>query len=196
MDIITTSTISHLNDLVINGLIPIFVEYINNQYHIDITEKELEVVLQNSKYTKTNVDVTNYNKKCIWEFNRGKSKGDLCGKPTVGKTNYCSACIKRSVLKPKQNASVKTESFFDELPTTNTTTEGYKLEMRVFDEELGLYKDCYHNFIFKRENEDSFKLIGKSDYTHDKMVLQLTHEDVLKAKALNFPMDDTLLQDI
>ena len=46
MDIITTSTISHLNDLVINGLIPIFVEYINNQYHIDITEKELEVVLQ------------------------------------------------------------------------------------------------------------------------------------------------------
>ena len=175
------------NEIVINNLLPIIIDYINKQYQLEITSKELEGVLENTKWLST----PTYSKTCLWEYKRGKRKYEPCGKPTVNKTNYCSVCIKRSALKPKQLNQVKPKNFFEELPINNVN-DGYKLELEVFDKQLQLYKERYLNFIFKREDQNHFKLIGKSDYTHDKMVLQLTHEDILKAKALNLPMDEDI----
>ena len=198
METLITNTTNFVNELVKDVLLPIVVDYINqHDQPQSITTDELEQVLQlNTKFIKRNsVPIeTDYNKKCIWEYKRGKSKGDLCGKPTVRGKNYCSTCIKRSVFTPKQVSQdvTKTQIIFDDIPKS-AENDSQNLDLEIYDEDNNLFKNQCTNFVFKRDG-DEFKLIGKADNTKD-LIHKLTQEDIIKANQLNYPIDEDFLEE-
>lgn len=199
MDIINTDTTTFITDLIRNVVLPTVTVYVNDNYNINITTKELEETLKlpNSKYFSNFNQNTHFkknssnntNKKCIWEYKRGKLKGDLCGKPTYDDTNYCSACIKRSALSIKKNVDVddKNDDFsFMDMPKSNLTDNVIEYDLEIYDSEKNLYKDKY-NFIYKRESDDKITIVGLLDYISERMH-DLTEEDYIKAKSLNLPV--------
>jgi hypothetical protein len=198
MEILIQNTSNYVNDLVKSVLLPVIVDYVNQQDG-DITIQDLEEVLQlnNTNYIpyqslkKNSIHYeSDYNKKCIWEYKRGKSKGNLCGKPTIKNSNYCSTCIKRFVTTQKQtDHSTKSHPIFDDIPKSSEN-DVYNLDLEVYDEDNHLYKDQYHHFVFKRYDEKDFRIIGKADNTKENLIHKLTNEDVMKAKSFNYAIDE------
>jgi hypothetical protein len=205
MEAITQNTVQYINDLVKNIVIPPLVDYINEQYQQSLTYKELEEVLQLNKTKFVNYQPkksiqsngSNYNKKCIWEYKRGKYKGDLCGKPTVDDSEYCSTCIKRSsfTAKPSSNNHSKLEIIPSEFPQS-MEKDVVQTDLEVFDAENDLYKDQRFNFIFRKHDEETLYIVGRGDYKNEKMIHKLTHEDLIKIQSLNYLVDEDYLQDL
>lgn len=206
MEILTQNTINYINELIKNVILPIVVDYVNDHDKQDITVNELEEVLQlnNSKYSHYQVNKkgsseSDYNKKCIWEYKKGKNKGELCGKPTIKNTNYCSTCIKRSVITPKQSSEdfVKSQINFDDFPMS-TENDIFNLDLEDYDADNNLFINQASNFIFKRYDENTFKIIGKADNTKNNLMYKLTHEDIIKINTMKYPypIDESYLNDL
>lgn len=197
MEILLQNTSNYINDMIKSVLLPMIVDYANQQEG-DITVQDLEELLQlnNTNYIpyqslKKNVNhyEADYNKKCVWEYKRGKSKGHLCGKPTIKNSNYCSTCIKRFVTNQKQTEQSKSHSIFDDIPKSNEN-DVYNLDLEVYDQDNNLYKDQCHHFVFKRYDEKDFRIIGKADNTKEHLIHSLSNEDVIKAKSFNYTIDE------
>lgn len=199
METLITNTTTFINELVKDVMLPIIIDYISQHENPHaITQQELEEVLNlnNPKYgshsKRSTVSVeTDYNKKCIWEYKRGKSKGDLCGKPVVRNENYCSTCIKRSFFNPKRvnNDVTKSAIIFDDIPKS-AENDNQSVELEVYDANNNLLINYDTNFIFKRYDDDTFKITGRADNINKDYVHKLTQEDIIMAKQLNYSIDE------
>jgi len=185
IDTLSSQTSYFITDLIKSLFLPQIVKYLNDRQSDDIpTVEELTKVLylSNVKITQGKSVYTNSNKKCVWEFKRGKTKGNVCNKPTMENSDYCSSCIKRVTFK-KQNLSNS------ELTISNNITydlpivgcnEITALDAKPYDKSRGLYQ-CNNSYIFRLEKSntkddvDNMYIIGKLDENEE--LIKLSNEE-------------------
>ncbi len=165
-DALTTQTIAFVSDLIKNTFIPRIVKYINERESNDLlTVDELTKVLT---LPKLNTHKST-NKKCIWEFKRGKYRGNVCDKQTVDGSDYCSSCIKRLPCPRKQSSNkdlnVSNTMTLSDMPECNGEP---LLNAQPYDKERGLFKCDGNSYIFRFLKIDNSKImdmyiVGKTD---------------------------------
>ena len=197
LDILATQTTTLITDFVRNQIVTKIVDYVNStddEITTDIIMKYLSLpevksysnTGSNSTYHKKSTTFSSSNTKfCIWEYKRGKSKGDLCDKPVVEGHDYCSSCLKRPILL----TSKKTDSLNNRLSTKNMSVEFPKsrsddtisLDVLEYDKEKGLYIDIHNNFMLHISDKNIVYAIGKHDPS-TKITNMLTDEEKNIAK--------------
>jgi hypothetical protein len=166
IDTLTLQTTSFISELIKTVFLPQVVKYVNERNDdepLNVEELSKVLYLPNLKIThNTKALFTNSNKKCVWEFKRGKTKGNICNKPTVDNSDYCSSCIKRVTFK-KQNAS-QDLMITDNISFNELSTGGEMLNAIPFDKNRGLYKLDSYIFRLEKENDmTNMYIIGKLD---------------------------------
>lgn len=179
IDTLTSQTTSFVNELIKNIFLPRIVKYVNERDTNDLlTTEELSKVLSlpvlklNAQSHKTPSNSFS-SKRCVWEFKRGKSRGEVCNKQTVEGSEYCSSCIKRVTFSRKSNnyeEADENDKSLTNLPVSGGG-ENAVIDAKFYDKERGLFK--FNSYIFRIENLDNgaknMFIIGKLD-ENDKLV--------------------------
>jgi len=192
IETLNTQTSNFINELVRNTFIPRIAKYINERESNEVvtTDELCKVLLLPSLKLNTqshkNTSI-NSNKRCVWEFKRGKSRGEVCNKQTVENSDYCSSCIKRVTFPRKlnnmnQDLTLNTITLND-LPVTGCG-ETPLLQAKPYDKTRGLHKLDVNSYIVrfdkieKRDETGSdfdMYIVGKID-EDDQFIKLTTHE--------------------
>jgi hypothetical protein len=189
IDTLTSQTTSYVNELIKNIFLPRIVKYVNERDTDDLlTTDELSKVLSLPvlKLTQSHKNHSNSysSKRCIWEFKRGKSRGDVCNKQTVEGSEYCSSCIKRVTFSRSSNnfeESNVNDTSLTSLPVSGGDEKAV-LDAKFYDKERGLIK--FNSYIMRIEQLDEEKImyiIGKLDENDNLVKLsEIEYDNVIK----------------
>lgn len=186
IDTLTSQTTSFLSELIKTVFLPQVVKYMNErttEEPLSVDELSKVLYLQNLKITHNTKSLyTNSNKKCIWEFKRGKTKGNICNKPTVDNSDYCSSCIKRVTFK-KQNPSNQDLMITNNMSFNDLSIGGSEMLNAIpFDKQRGLIKlDSYICRLEKAGDITNMYIVGKLDEGED--LVKLTEDECEQALA-------------
>jgi hypothetical protein len=201
IDTLTTQTTTFITDLIRTNFLPQIVRYINEKKNDDIlTVDELSKILYlpytkiSNQSIKNNLYI-NSNKKCIWEFKRGKYRGEVCNKQTVENSDYCSSCIKRVTFNKKQNIN-QNLSITNNISLNNLPASGCgeipALDAKPYDKARGLYKCDFNDYIFrfeKSETQDFLDMYILGKINQEEQLIKLSDEEFEQAVEDGYLID-------
>ncbi|MEM3063289.1 MAG: hypothetical protein QW303_07085 [Nitrososphaerota archaeon] len=132
---------------------------------------------------------------CKYRFVRGKKKeqGLVCGRPVDPGQDYCNLCLKthkklkRNPIPPMINTSEipVIEQTVKREENQNDEPQSIQLDVTVYDESKGLYRELKNNFIIHQVDQ-SYVVIGRLDETENKIVkLDDNDKEIVKHLGLN-----------
>lgn len=186
IDTLTSQTTAYVNELITNIFLPRIVKYVNERDPEELlTTKEVSKVLSLPVLKPKNTSFSS--KRCIWEFKRGKYRGEVCNKKTVEGSEYCASCIKRITFTRKTS--------YEELSTNDSIplSEGEKvLDTKFYDKERGLiHFNSYIIRIHQCNGESDMFIVGKLN-EYDQLV-KLTPEECAIVTEDGYLIDDDYL---
>lgn len=145
---------------------------------VDITTEDLDVRLGMKfvsaqtlrKQRKKVIRTGGIDNGCQYMFKRGDHVNEICGKPRVTGSNFCSSCIKKGVPIKKITPTSTTSNSPDNQQTV------YQVNVVAYEESKGLYRNPEHNFIIKQMSDQKAYCLGRLDTITNK-IIELTDEE-------------------
>lgn len=194
IDVLTIETTNFVNSLLKDKILPKIVKYVNERESITpLHSNELvEYLLLPNLKTTTHIK-HNSNKLCIWEFKRGKYRGDSCGKPTIDGSDYCSSCSKRLFLKKQHNqnnSNISNIVLNDILISDDSST---KLDVIPIKGKLNVFRD-ENNYVMRVDKSNDsdvgvMYVIGKFN-NENQEIIPLTEQEIEDAENEGYLVDE------
>ena len=150
------------------------------------------------KSTTTTVPAPIPGRSCAYQFKRGEHKGEFCGKPTIGGSDYCNTCAKNRKNLPKAAVAGMIPGAAPgaggipqgyAAPVAGTTASQGELSVVEYDPARGLYREPTHNFILS-QNNDIITVLGK---LVDNNIVGLTPAEANTAREIGMTVSNATL---